>query len=152
MILRQSLLAIALFGGVVQTLAADDRIPADRLATIAGQLQHFGFTHVTEVEAESKQRATVEGWRAPDWHSELTWSVATGQGLEEELEYGITTPWGVTPADIPPLVAWMTGNDRLAHLESLEIEPDGEVELEGENAAGESVTWRARLEAFPERP
>ncbi|MFO7582473.1 hypothetical protein [Guyparkeria sp.] len=145
---RQSLLAIALSGGVVPTLAADDRFPADRLATIAGQLQHFGFTHVTEIAAESRQRATVEGWRDPDWHSELTWSLATGQGLEEELEYGITTPWGITPADIPPLVAWMTGNDTLTHIDSLEIEHDGEVELEGENATGESVAWRTRLEAF----
>lgn len=145
---RQSLLAITLWGGVVQTITADDRIPTDRLATIAEQLQHFGFTHVTELEAESRQRATVEGWRDPDWHSELTWSLATGQGLEEELEYGINAPWGIDPTDIPLLVAWMTGNDTLMQIESLEIEHDGEVELEGQNVAGESSAWRARLEAF----
>lgn len=145
---RQSLLAVALSVGLVPTLAADDHFPADRLDALAEQLQHFGFTHITELEADSKRRATVEGWRHPDWQSELTWSLATGQGLEEELEYGIAAPWGITPADIRPLVAWMTGNDTLTHIESLEIEHDGEVELEGQNAAGESVAWRARLEAF----
>lgn len=149
---RQSLLAIALTTGTVQALAADDHLPVDGLPAIVDQLQHFGFTHVTELEADSRQRATVEGWRHPDWHSELTWSLATGQGLEEELEYGITTPWGIAPTDIPRLVAWMTRNKSLAHIESLEIERDGEVELEGMDAAGESVIRRARLEGFPDRP
>jgi len=148
---RRPLLALALTAGLTQPLVADDRFTADRLPLIAEHLQHFGFTHVTELEADDGERVTVEGWRHPDWHSELTWSLATGQGLEEELEYGIGAPWGINPGDIPRLVAWMTRDGELARIESLEIEHDGAIELEGEDAAGDSVTRRARLEAFPGR-
>ncbi|MFP4462402.1 MAG: hypothetical protein ACLFO0_00950, partial [Guyparkeria sp.] len=97
---RTPFLAIALIAGFVPTIAADDTFPVDRLVAIGDQLQHFGFGHVTELEAESANRATAEGWRHPEWHSELTWSIETGQGLKEELEYGIDAPWGIAPTDI----------------------------------------------------
>lgn len=141
--LKLTTLKTALIGaGLLATSGLVLAQQGERSATqdVERVLEHisgYSFTHVVEIEWESRDQIDIEGFLDDGWFAEVRFS-ASGEPVREERERLITGAWGLTPQQVETVLN--RGIEAgMVRFDELDVSSRGYVELEGYNDRGREI-------------
>ncbi|WP_110666580.1 hypothetical protein [Salinicola halophilus] len=132
--------AVALGSGLsAGAMANDITLSAQDLASLLSQSSEYGFTRYEKLEVDADDgELEVEGWREDGWKLDVSMTLEDGTLMRESQRKSTLPDWSLTGDELT--AALDTARSRgLEHLDELEVDSDGHVEIEGYDAAGDEL-------------